>query len=451
MRGTIRVGALVAAAGLALASIPGVAAGATGQESAGEATSVIFYMGDGMGQVHRDAAQMVTVGAYGRLAMDSLPYAGLVGTNSVDPDGPITDSAAGATSYAAGVETVNGAVGVDADGENVTLIAELAKAEGKSIGVVSTSQVTDASGAAFAAHVPDRGDQSEIARQLIEEAEVDVILGGGEDRWLPEGEEGAFPDNPDEDPEEQSEGDQGNLIERAEELDYEYVSDAEGLEAATGPKLLGLFANEEMFQQNPEGEGDIYDPVVSLEAMTAKAIEILSQDEDGFFLFVEEEAIDEMSHRNNAELTLRGVEELDAAVATGVAYAEEAGDTLLMVTADHECGGLAIEGLSNAEFPDESGAGGTYEGATDGAEGDLISGADGPFAVADSGYEIVLDWSTTGHTAVDVPLTAMGPGAENLTGNFENTRVFEVMVEAMGLDLPEGIPAEPEPGATPEA
>lgn len=224
---------------------PAVAAGspATAQ-GGGEASSVVFYMGDGMGQVHRDAAQLATVGAYGRLAMDSLPYSGTVGTNSVDPETFITDSAAGATSYAAGVKIVNGAVGVDAAGEDVTLIAELAKEAGKSVGVVSTSQVTDASGAAFAAHVPDRADQSEIARQMIEEAEVDVILGGGEDRWLPEGDEGAFPDNPDEDPEEQSAGDQGNLIERAEELDYAYVSDADGLAAATGPKLLGLFANE---------------------------------------------------------------------------------------------------------------------------------------------------------------------------------------------------------------
>lgn len=205
-----------------------------------------------------------------------------------------------------------------------------------------------------------------------------------------------------------------------------------------------------MFQANPEGEGDVYDPVVGLEEMTAKAIEILSQDEDGFFLFVEEEATDEMSHRNNSELMLRAMVELDAAVATGVAYAEEAGDTLLLVTADHECGGPTIEGLIGEEFADESGAGGTYEAAAD-AEGELISGADGPFPVADAGYEFVLDWTTTGHTAVVVPLTAMGPGAENLTRVYENTRVFEVMVEALGLELPEGIPATPEAGATPTA
>ena len=80
-----------------------------------------------------------------------------------------------------------------------------------------------------------------------------MILGGGEDYWYPEGDPGAFPDEPAEDPEEGSAGTKGNLVERAEGLGYEYVSDAARLEAATGPKLLGLFANEEMFQQNPEG------------------------------------------------------------------------------------------------------------------------------------------------------------------------------------------------------
>lgn len=142
------------------------------------ATSTIFIMGDGMGQAHRDAGQLFSVGAYDRLVMDTLPVIGLVGTNSVSTDELVTDSAAAATAFATGVKTLNGAVGVDANGQNVTNIVELAKAAGKSVGLVTTSQVSDASPACFAAHVADRDDQSEIARQYIEDAQVDVILGG---------------------------------------------------------------------------------------------------------------------------------------------------------------------------------------------------------------------------------------------------------------------------------
>lgn len=405
----------------------------------GGAASLIFYLGDGMGQAHRDAGQLFFVGAYETQVMDSLPVVGMIGTNSVTPDALVTDSAAAATSFATGVKTVNGAIGMDAAGNSVTNLFELAKAAGKSVGVVTTSQVTDASPAAFFAHVADRGEQSEIARQAIEDAGVDVILGGGEDRWLPEGAAGAYPDNPPEDDEEQSSSDKGDLIARAQELGYEYVSDAAGLAAATGPKLLGLFANEEMFQQRPEGDGDIYEPVVSLQEMTAKAIEILSQNPNGFLLFVEEEAIDEMSHENNAPLMLKGVGELDKAVQTGLDYLATAPNTLLLVTADHECGGLTIEGPDDPDNPDESG------------DDSTISGEDGPFPVAGSGYTFILDWTTTGHTGVRVPITATGPASDTLAGYYENTDLFVKLVAALGFTLPDGIPAEIVPGTLPAA
>ncbi len=389
-----------------------------------QAKNAIFVMGDGMGPAHRDAIQLATVGAHDRLRMDELPYQGMLGTNAADPDELVTDSAAGATSFASGIKTYNGAIGVDVNGDPVPTIVERAKAAGKSVGLVTTSQVTDASPAAFGAHVEDRDEQSEIARQFIEETKVDVILGGGEDRWYPPGNPGAYPDNPPEDPTEESSSDRGNLVERAEGLGYEYVTNQDELEAANGKKVLGLFANEEMFQQNPEGEGDVYEPTVPLPVMAQKAIELLKRDPQGFFLFVEEEAIDEMSHNNNAPLTLKSGQALDEAV--GVADGFAGRRTLLVVTADHECGGLTIEGLDDPEFPDES-------GGNEGDENANLSVEDGPFAVADSDYRFVMDWTTTGHTAVDMPLTAAGPGAKRLTGNYENTRVHDVMVRTLGL------------------
>lgn len=412
------------------------AQGATPAAGSGLANSAIFFFGDGVGAAHRTAGTLFGVGLIGSLVMDSLPVVGQVATSSLGPDGFVTDSAAAATAYGTGFKTINGAIGVDADGNTRTNIVELAKAAGKSVGLISTSQITDASPAGLAAHVPDRDMQSEIARQYIEDVEIDVILGGGEDRWLPEGTAGAYPDNPAEDPEEQSSSDQGNLIERAQQLGYAYVSDAAGLDGATGPKLLGLFANEEMFQQFPEGQGDIYDPVVTLDTMTAKAIEILSQNPNGFFLFVEEEATDEFSHANNATYVLKGMSELDRAVQVGLDYAASVGDTLVLVGADHECGGLTVEAVDDE---DESGA----------TDGDLaVSAEDGPFDVANSDFQFTMDWTTTGHTGSTVPFTATGPGSELLGGSYDNTEVFVALVTVLGLELPAGIAT---PGATPRS
>ncbi len=416
----------VAAAGATLGSVRAQSATPAASTVAfGAAKNVIFMMGDGMGQAHRDFGQLALVGAYGNLVMNTLPILGLQGTNSVTPDPTqlITDSAASATAFATGHKSYNGAIGVDVNGTTVTNLAELAKAAGKSVGLVTTSQVTDASPAAFAAHIDDRDKQSEIAKQYIEDVEVDVILGGGEDRWLPAGTPGAFPDEPAEDPDEKSSSDQGNLIEAAQGLGYEYVNTAEGLSAAKGPKLLGLFANEEMFQQRPEGEGDIYEPIVPLNDMVTKAIEILSQNPNGFLLFVEEEAIDEFSHNNNATQVLKGLQYLDTAVETALTWASTDGSTLLLVTADHECGGLTIEGTTDEQ-------------------GEV---ADGPFTVAGSGYTFNVDWTTEGHSGVRVPLTAFGPGAEQFVGYYDDTQIFVKMATAFGFEIPAGAGAEPVP------
>lgn len=382
----------------------------------GKAKNVIVFVGDGMGAAHRDAIRLATKGVNGELEMDDMPYSGMVHTNSDDKKSFITDSAAAATAIATGVKSYNGAIGVDVNGKTVQTILEQAKEAGKSTGLVTTSQVTDATPAAFAAHVANRSSQSDIAKQYLENSKVDVILGGGEDYWYPAENPGKHPDHPSEDPSEASKGTQENLVEKAKQLGYTYVSNADELRRAHSDKLLGLFANEEMFQQRPEGEGDMYNPVVSLPEMTKKAIDILSKNKKGFFLLVEEEAIDEMSHENNASLMLKAGQQFDKAVAIGKEYAKKHRDTLVIVLADHESGGLAIE---TANDTDESGDGKTF------------SSEDGPFPVAHSEQTFTIDWTTTGHTGVDVPLTAMGPGADKLTGVYENTHIHDVIVQAM--------------------
>jgi alkaline phosphatase len=398
--------------------------GARAQDSGTTAQNVIIFIGDGMGTSHRDAIRYAAVGVEGELAMDDLPYAGRSHTPPDDPEAFVTDSAAGGTAIATGVKTFNGAVGVDADGNEVTSVLERAEEAGMATGLVTNSQTTDATPASFGAHVENRDNQSEIARQYIEESRPEVILGGGEDYWYPEGDAGAYPDEPEEDPEEKSAGTQGNLVQKAQDNGYEYVTDASGLAEASGPQVLGLFANEEMFQQNPEGEGDVYDPVVSLPEMTEKALEVLSADPDGFFLMVEEEGIDEMAHQSNAEKTIEAGKQLDAAVEVGKSFAQDDAETLLIVTADHETGSFAIEDTNEIQndpaYPNETGEGRTSE--------------DGPFPVANSDDEFVVDWTTANHTAEDVPVTAMGPGGEALVGTYENTHIHDAMVGALGIE-----------------
>jgi alkaline phosphatase len=344
-------------------------------------------IGDGMGRAQRDAARLLA----GRgLLMEELPVHGLVATSSADPVATVTDSAAAATAIATGTKTYNGAIGVGPDGNPVPTVLELAKRAGKSAGLVTTCQVTDATPAAFGAHVPYRIDQREIARQFIEESSVDVILGGGRRWWSPEEAEAL-----------------DDLTDRARTLGYRYAATAEELRREQSSRMLGLFAGDELFLQDPpEGEEMSYDPPIRLWELATIAIDTLSANPHGFFLMVEEAAIDRMGHRNHAGLALKGVHELDRAVKVARDFAEQDGETLLIVTADHECGGLS---LSGPELP-------------------WIAGDGDRFDLAD-----FVAWASTGHTEVDVPLNAYGPGAEQFAGRIENTDLFLGMVEAMAL------------------
>jgi alkaline phosphatase len=399
------------------ASVPFAGSGGDRADQQGRyerARNVIFIQGDGMGLSQRELIRLATEGQDGQLAMDSLERAGWTYTDSADPDDAVTDSAAGATAFASGVRTYNGAVGVDVDGNPVPTLLERARRAGKATGLVTTAQVTDASPAAFGAHVPDRGDQSEIARQFLEESRPDVILGGGEDWWYPARNPGRWPDKPAADPTEGSRGTEGNLVRRARQLGYRYVSDADGLERVRGERILGLFANQEMFQQRNEGEGDVYDPVVPLVDMADKALDVLSRDRNGFFLFIEEEGIDEFAHRSNATRTIQAGQALEETVQLALEFQERHPRTLVLVVGDHATGGLAIENVDDA---DESGAGATAE--------------DGPYAIPGSDLEFTVDWTTGGHTGEATPLTAQGPGAERLGEAQQNVEVYDDVLRAM--------------------
>jgi alkaline phosphatase len=412
--------ATIAAAltGLAvLASVPTWTDAARKQHRGqGHARNVIVLQGDGMAAAQRDLIRLVTVGnKQGHdLVMNRLDHTGLVHTDPADPEEAVTDSAAAATAFSTGYKSFNGAIGVDAQGRARPTLLEDARRAGKATGLVTTSQVTDATPAAYAAHVSDRGKQSEIARQYLERSKPDVILGGGEDFWYPPGTAGAHPDHPATDPSEESKGDRGNLVERARALGYRTVSTREDLRRARGPKLLGLFANEEMFEHREEGHGDLYDPLVPLPEMATKALNVLSRDRDGLFVLIEEEGIDEMAHENNAGLMVKAGQALDRTVAVAVAFARRHPSTLIVVQGDHETGGLTIE---NPDDEDES--------------GDELSREDGPFTVRGTDLKVFADWTTGQHTGADTPITASGPGSKRFDGVIDNTDVHDAIEAAM--------------------
>jgi alkaline phosphatase len=348
------------------------------------ARNVILVNGDGMGAAHREAARLDQHGRDGALFMDAMPVVGLQSTSSADPRDVVTDSAAAASAWATGQRTYNRAVSVDLDGAALPPLGAEAEAAGRATGLVTTAEVTDATPAAFFSNARDRDQQDSIARQYVEDSRPDVVLGGGADRW---------PDD---------------LVAAAEDAGYDLVTDAGSLAAAGGDRLLGLFADAEMFRAAPDGDGGAYEPAVPLVDMTAKALEVLSRDPDGFFLLVEEEGVDEMSHENNGALMLEAMRSLEETVAMLREYVAEHPDTLLIVTGDHDSGGLTVE---DADGTDD--------------------GEDGPFPVAGGEQAFELDWTTGGHTGAPTPVSAEGPGSEQLAGFYPNTRLHAVMREAL--------------------
>jgi len=402
--------ALVFALSLALL----VSCGGNGEDSDGggdqAARNVILLIGDGMGSAHRTAARLYSVGRGGELVMDRLPETGMARTWSTD--GVVPDSAAAGTALATGVKTYNKAIAVDPDGKPVPTILEKAQGAGKSVGLVTNVSLSDATPASFAAHNAERDDYLGIALDMFNH-NVDVLLGGGEDYFLPLGTPGCYPDNGDR-------TDNRNLIDEAVAKGYRHVCDEAGLkdiDPGTTDKLLGTFADIDMPRP--------YTP--SLTEMTEKAIAILDKNPRGFFLMVEGGQIDRAAHANDAPNTLDDVATFDKAVEVALAFQAEHPDTLVIVTADHATGGLAIEDSpQDGPCPDPK--------QDDPRECKTALHEDGPFAES-GGASFWIDWTASFHTGDDVPVMAIGPGAASLAGDYENTHINEVMCEA--LDLPE--------------
>jgi alkaline phosphatase len=374
----------------------------------GTAQNVILLIGDGMGTAHRTAARLYSVGREGQLAMDTLPIAGMARTWSTES--VVTDSAAAGTALATGVKTYNKAIAVDPAGNPVQTILEKAQEARKSVGLVTTVQLADATPATFAAHNADRNDHLGITLDMLDH-NVDVLLGGGEDYFLPVGTPGCYPDDGDR-------TDNRNLIDEAIAKGYKHVcngADFNAVDPSATDKLLGTFADYGMTRP--------YAP--SLTEMAAKAIAILSKNPKGFFLMVEGGQIDWAAHVNDALNTVGDTLGFDQAVKAALDFQAEHPDTLVIVTADHSTGGLAIEDVPQDEacpepLPDDP------------RECRNTLHEDGPFEES-GGTSFWLDWTSNNHTGEDVPVTAAGPHAIDLAGDYENTHIFQVMREALAL------------------
>jgi alkaline phosphatase len=402
-----------------------------------ENPSVIILSGDGMGSQQRTAIQYYSYGLDERQPMDALPYAGMLDTIPGDPEYAVTDSAAGATAWAIGKKVPNGTTGLGPEGESVPTLLDIAKERGMSTGLVDDHDVTNATLAAFGAPVPDRDLKVEIAEGYLDRG-VDVLFGGGEKYWYPEGDAGQIPDAGDDDA---SEG-TSNLVGRAEELGYGYAYDRDTFDALAGPKALAL-VQDSAKRRSTEVEGYEYenDPYyVAPEKLVAKALDILGQNDKGFFLVIESDDLDSDGHEHDAQNMMLAGESMNAMVEVITEYQKEHPDVLLIVTADHETGGMAIENVLDDGEPEPNSDQVADDPVPYWAEtpenmplpGGGVPKRSGPFTIKGTDRQFKVDWTTPEHTGTVVPVTAAGPLAERFTGVHHNTHVYDVVTELFG-------------------
>lgn len=324
---------------------------------------MILVVADGAGLAYWNAARLFS----DSVATLSFPVVGLMGTGNTSS--PMPESASSATAIATGVLTHSGGVGVGPDSLPLRTVLEAAQEAGLATGLVTTTNLVDATPAAFASHVPNRRQAFEIARQMVE-ADAEVLLGDGR-RFF----EKAFrPDSAD-------------LLGRIRDR-YVFVETPEELAHAreTGVGRLAGFFDIDSLRAPSERRP-------SLPEMTAAALAVVARDPDGFFLVVESEHTDHQGHEN-ASLDVIAAEmlEVDRAVRQALEHDARAPGILIVVLGDHETGGLAI--------------------------------------VRDPGTrEWRAAWATAGHTPGTVPLFATGPGAERFGGVRTNADVGRILLD----------------------
>jgi alkaline phosphatase len=328
--------------------------------------NIILFIGDGMGVAQVTAGKTVK----GSLHLERFPVAGLLTTHSANNF--VTDSGAGGTALATGEKTNNWTLSISPVLDTMKTVLEYAEESGKSTGLVATCSMTGATPASFAVHVDDRDKHIEIASALVNSG-VDLMMGGGLGYFLPSS-------NP-----KSLRNDEQDLVSQLEKR-YQVVTDSESFREIKNQRGLYAFLATE---DPPEAANRS----ISLAEFTRKAIEILSKNNEGFFLMVEGSQIDWAAHDNESERLIAEMIDFDEAVGVGLDFAEQANNTLVIATADHECGGYTLE---------------------DGSIDDKKI----------TKPVFTSDW----HTGVMVPLFAFGPGAAQFGGIHDNTFVGKTLI-----------------------
>lgn len=335
----------------------------------GQIKNVIMMIGDGMGP-----QQMGLLEEYVNRA-PSNPYngkasaisiftqEGVMGLSMNGPDGSlVVDSACSASQLATGIASGSEMIGLDTNGDRVETILEKAKALGKATGLVSDTRMTHATPAAFAAHQAHRSLENEIAEEMLKETGVDVMLSGGLRYWIPQGShdenaaDNALVDliNEPSMKLKSKRKDDKNLLVDAQGLGYDLAFNRSQLAVAEGDKLLGLFAYSGMSNGIVySAEKDSAERIQpSLAEMTQKALDVLSKDEDGFFLMIEGGQIDWAAHSNDAGQMLHELLKFDESVQAVYDWVKDREDTLVIITADHETGSFGFS-YSRTNLPEE--------------------------------------------------------------------------------------------------
>jgi alkaline phosphatase len=428
--------------------------------SSGKARNVILLIGDGMGPSHFGATWLYSNRVLGKdLRMAEAMKAGRTAYLVNDTaDAIVTESAAAAGQIATGQRMTARAVSMAADGTTpVKTVMETLKSRGLATGLVTTSGITDATPAAFAAHVSHRSDEMSVAEQELKFG-VDVLMGGRKQFFLPEVSAGKRKDG-------------RNLLDEARATGYNVVGDAEELKAAQGAKILGLFNMGNMAYEIDRAT--TMEP--SLAEMTAKTLAVLSRNPKGFFAMIEGGRIDHAAHRNDAPGTIRDTLAFDEAVGVALEFARKNPDTLLIVTADHETAGMALIGHSkdskeyvgidlaavrNAKASFEVIAGELGQNPTPQKIQQMVKEYLGIQITDDEAKMVANDtirkldpanysypylhslafvlrpylrvgWGSQTHTASPLYAFGVGPGSERIKGLLHNTQLFEIMKTAM--------------------
>ena len=316
--------------------------------------NIIFMIGDGMGLAQIYAAMTANGG---HLNIEQCPYTGFSKTYS--GNNYITDSAAGGTALACGVKTKNYMIGMSPDTVAVPSVLALAAEKKKSTGVVVVCSVTHATPASFVAHQDNRNKEEEIALDYLK-TPVDVFIGGGLKFF-------------------QNRSDNRNLVKELKEKGYTVAVNMDEVKKVKSGKLAGLVADEH--------PGGVKERKNMLAEASLAAINLLNQNKNGFFLMIEGSQIDWAGHDNSSSHVISETLDFDETIGAVLDFAKKDGNTLVVITADHETGGLTV---MNGDFKKE---------------------------------DVELKFNSTNHTGIMVPVYSFGPGAEKFSGIQENIEI----------------------------